>query len=75
MDRESSIADYEKYSKTFQLKETPKDKNLLFFCLFVTPRQNHGGIIFSLQFVCMCVCLSVNKIPVERVHRFGRFYP
>ena len=26
--------------------------------LFVTPPRNHGGVIFSLQFVCVCVCLS-----------------
>ena len=33
-----------------------------------------GEIIFSLQFVCVClcvsVCLSVNKIPAERMDRF-----
>ena len=41
-----------------------------------TPPRNRGGVIFSLQFVCVCVCLSgsflVNKIPAERIHRFGR---
>ena len=26
---------------------------------FITPPRNRGGVIFSLQFVCLCVCLSV----------------
>ena len=26
---------------------------------FFTPPQNHGGVIFSLQFVCVSVCVSV----------------
>ena len=55
---------------------------------FVTPPRNRGGIMFSLQFVflyvcvCMYVCVSVctsvcffllvNKIPAERKHQFGR---
>ena len=26
---------------------------------FVTPPRNRGGVIFSLQYVCLCVCLSV----------------
>ena len=38
------------------------------------------GVIFSLQFVYVCVCLYVcvcpallvNKIPAEQIHRFGR---
>ena len=44
----------------------------------VTPPQNPGGVIFSLQFVsecvCLCVCptLLVNKFPAERMNRFGR---
>ena len=60
----------------------------------ITPPRNRGGVIFVLQFVCVClslcvcvcvcvyVCLSVglsvcpallvNKIPVERMHGFGR---
>ena len=25
----------------------------------ITPPRNHGGVIFSLQFVCVCVCLCV----------------
>ena len=43
-----------------------------------TPPQNRGGVIFSLQFVCVSVCLSVcpallvNKIPAERMYQFGR---
>ena len=47
-----------------------------------TPPRNRGGIIFSLQFVCVCVCVSVcisvcpavlvNKIPAEQMNRFGR---
>ena len=40
-----------------------------------TPPRNRGGVIFSLQFVCVSVCVSgflVNKIPAERMHRFGR---
>ena len=46
--------------------------------IIVTPPRNRGGVIFSLQFVCVSVCLSVcpailvNKIPAERMHRFGR---
>ena len=46
--------------------------------VIVTPPRNRGGVIFSLQFVCVSVCLSVcpallvNKIPAERMHRFGR---
>ena len=46
--------------------------------IFFTPPQNRGWVIFSLQFVCVCVCLSVcpallvNKIPVKWMHRFGR---
>ena len=46
----------------------------------ITPPRDRGGVIFSLQFdsVCVCVCLSiclsvslsVNKIPAERMHRF-----
>ena len=45
----------------------------------ITPPRNRGGVIFSLQFVCVCVCLSVcvsgflvNKISAERMNRFGR---
>ena len=45
---------------------------------FFTPPRNRGGVIFSLQFVCVSVCLSVYpallviKIPAKRMHRFGR---
>ena len=45
---------------------------------FFTPPRNRGGGIFSLQFVCVSVCVSVcpallvNKIPAERMNRFGR---
>ena len=51
---------------------------------YITPPRNRGGVIFSLQFVCVSVCvlvcvcvcvcpaLLVNKIPAERMHRFGR---
>ena len=52
--------------------------NDLFLFFFFTPPRNRGGVIFSLQFVSVCVCLSVcpallvNKIPAERMHRFGR---
>ena len=48
------------------------------FHFFVTPPRNRGGVIFSLQFVCVSVCVSVcpaplvNKIPAERMHRIGR---
>ena len=44
----------------------------------ITPPRNCGVVTFSLQFVCVCVCvcvcltLLVNKIPAERMHRFGR---
>ena len=45
--------------------------------VFFTPPQNRGGVIFSLQFVCVSVCpaLLVNKIPAEWMHRYtlGRF--
>ena len=37
--------------------------------IFTSPR-NHVGVIFSLQFVCVCVCLSVNKIPSKQMHQF-----
>ena len=46
-----------------------------------TPPRNRGGVIFSLQFVCVCVCVClsvcvsrflVNKIPTKRMNRFGR---
>ena len=51
-----------------------------------TPPRNRGGVIFSLQFVCVSVCVCVcvcvcvrpdilvNKIPAERMHRFGRSF-
>ena len=51
------------------------------FDIFITPPRNRGGVILSLQFVCVCVCLSVclcvryflvNKIPAERMNRCGR---
>ena len=55
---------------------------------FFTPPRNRGGVIFSLQFVCLCVCVcvcvcvrvcvsvcqSVNKIPAKRKHQFGRSF-
>ena len=37
---------------------------------FLRPPQNRGGVIFSLQYVYVSVCLSLNKIPVEWMHRF-----
>ena len=54
--------------------------------MIITPPRNRGGVIFSLQFVCVCVCvcvcvsvclsvcpaLLVNKIPAEQMNRFGR---
>ena len=35
-----------------------------------TPPRSRGGVIFSLQFVCVClsVCLSMNKITDEWMH-------
>ena len=52
--------------------------------IFTLPR-NRGWVLFPLQFVCVsvclyvCACLSVcvsgilvNRIPAERMHRFGR---
>ena len=42
----------------------------------VTPPRNRGGVIFLLQFVCLCVCVClsvcpfVNKMPIEPLHRF-----
>ena len=30
-----------------------------FYALLVTPPRNRGGVIFSLQFVCVSVCLCV----------------
>ena len=29
------------------------------WCFILTPPQNCGGVIFSLQFVCLCVCVCV----------------
>ena len=29
---------------------------------FITPPRNRGGVIFSLQFVCVCVCESVCQL-------------
>ena len=46
--------------------------------LLIPPPRNRGGVIFSLQFVCVSVCLSVcpalllNKSPAEQMHQFGR---
>ena len=44
------------------------------FFIFLAPPRNRGGVIFSLQFVSVSVCpaLPVNKIPAERMKRFGR---
>ena len=46
-------------------------------CSFYTPTKSWRGYIFIA--VCLCVCVSVcvsgilvNKIPAERMHRFGR---
>ena len=62
-----------------------KQNNILINSIF-TPPRNRGGVIFSLQFVClcvcvcvcMCVCLSVcpfvNKMPIKPLHRFRRGY-
>ena len=54
-----------------------KNKNIFkkiysWFLAIFTPPRNRGGVIFSLQFVCVSVCVSgilVNKIPAERMHR------
>ena len=43
-----------------------------------TPPRSRGGVIFSLQFVCLCVCVCVclsvcpfvNKMLIEPLHRF-----
>ena len=45
-----------------------------FFHFVLTPPRYHEDVIFSLQFVCVCVsvCLSVNKIPAKRMHGFER---
>ena len=55
--------------------EFPFGINMQFSGVF-TPPRNRGGVIFSLQFVCVSVCLCVcvcvrpdflvNKIPAER---------
>ena len=37
-------------------------------CLFVCVRTRARACVC----VCLSVCLSVNKIPAERTHRFGR---
>ena len=64
------------------VSQIPKGYLILFviisvcMCVFLTPPQNLGGVIISLQFVsvcvcvasCMSVCLSVNKIPAEQIH-------
>ena len=41
-------------------------------CLFVsyTSTQSFRGYIFTAVCVCVCLSLLVNKIPVERMHRF-----
>ena len=43
------------------------------FWWFLTPPRNHGGVIFSLQFVCVSVCVSVRLClwTNERMNRFG----
>ena len=39
----------------------------------ITPPRNHGGFILSVyKSVCLSVCLSMNKITAERIHRFRR---
>ena len=44
----------------FQLHITFKHLIFKFWYDFIfTPTQNDGGIIFSLQFVCLCVCACV----------------
>ena len=53
-------------------------KVILILSSFFTPPRNRGGVIFSLQFVCVSVCVCVrpdmlvNKIPAEKMHQFGR---
>ena len=55
-----------------------QDSMLNAFSWICTPPRNRGGVIFSLQFVCVSVCLWVcpalllNKIPAKRMNRFGR---
>ena len=62
-----------------------KNRHICFKALFnfkvFTPPQNRGGVIFSLQFVCVSVCLSLwvwvrlfacEQIPAEQMHRFRR---
>ena len=34
-------------------------ERFLVIIIFITPPRNRGGVIFSLQFVCVCVFLSV----------------
>ena len=58
------------------------DVNTKLIFMIFTPPRNHGGVIFSQQFVTVCVCvcvcacvcvsvcLSVNKSPAERMHQF-----
>ena len=56
--------------------EPPDDDNQVFhfqvsLSFILTSPGNSGGVIFSLQFV---LCLSVNKIPAKRMHRFGNIF-
>ena len=74
-------------TKRYQVK-CLSDQSMSEICPIITPPQNRGGVIFSLQFVCVvclcvrvcvcvCVCpvLLVNKIPAERMNRFeGGFH-
>ena len=43
-------------------------KCLLLYTLFIAPPRNRGGVIFSLQFVCVSICLSV--CPILLVNKF-----
>ena len=42
--------------------------NVFYSYVFFTPPRNHGGIIFSLQFVCVCVsvCVAVRLNSCEK---------
>ena len=61
----------EKFTKLDEMPVCNKIKAYVFKqeVNFFTPPQNRGGVIFSLQFVCLCVCpaLFVNKIPAEPI--------
>ena len=52
--------------------------SLVHVTLFYTPTKSWRGYIFTAVCLCICECvcpaLLVNKIPAERIHRFGRSY-